>query len=169
VLSALGLFACCACTIMPHVLSCRVYRHHAACTAITPHVPPSRRMYRHHAACAVVLVLLKRKQMDCIRPTPSNIDPPPPPVQALLWPNGVPVTSGCGAPVALNPEGVPLMGPGGLPCCLGPDGDTLLTWEGKALLGPQVSSLPPVSEGFAGDPWLSACVTYCFLSVAGLC
>jgi hypothetical protein len=70
--------------------------------------------------------------------------------QVLQWPNGVPVTSGCGAPVALNNEGLPITGPGGLPCCLGPDGDTLLTWEGKALLGPQVSvscllGLPKVS------------------------
>lgn len=58
--------------------------------------------------------------------------------QVLQWPNGVPVTSGCGAPVALNNEGLPINGPGGLPCCLGPDGDSLLTWEGRALLGPQV-------------------------------
>lgn len=59
-------------------------------------------------------------------------------LQVLLWPNGVPVTSGTGAPVALNPEGLPFMGPGGMPCCLGPDGDTLLTWDGRALLGPEV-------------------------------
>jgi len=59
-------------------------------------------------------------------------------LQVLLWPNGVPVTSGTGAPVALNPEGLPLMGPGGMPCCLGPDGDTLLAWDGRALLGPEV-------------------------------
>lgn len=58
--------------------------------------------------------------------------------QVLLSPSGVPVTSGCGAPVAITPEGAPLIGPGGLPCCLGPDGDTLLTWDGKTLLGPQV-------------------------------
>jgi hypothetical protein len=41
------------------------------------------------------------------------------------------------------------MGPGGLPCCLGPDGDTLLTWEGKALLGPQVGSSRTTVLGFS--------------------
>jgi hypothetical protein len=59
-------------------------------------------------------------------------------LQVLLWPNGVPVTSGCSEPVALTSDGLPIIGPEGLPCCLGPDGDTLLTWHGRALLGPEV-------------------------------
>jgi hypothetical protein len=73
--------------------------------------------------------------------------PPVVTMQVLLYPSGVPVTSGCGAPVAITPEGLPLIGPGGLPCCLGPDGDTLLTWDGKALLGPQVSFFPGKGPG----------------------
>lgn len=79
--------------------------------------------------------------------------------QVLQWPNGVPVTSGCGAPVALNSEGLPVNGPGGLPCCLGPDGDLLLTWEGKALLGPQVGLGAGNARGW-GLGLVTACVSF---------
>jgi hypothetical protein len=59
-------------------------------------------------------------------------------LQVLLGPDGRPLTSGTGLPLAVSPQGVPLMGPDGAPLCLAPDDEALLSWGGLPLLGPQV-------------------------------